>query len=113
MAKKFAKSFYDSRLWQNARRIALRRDHYCCVYCDARAAEVHHKMELTPGNIDDIAVTLNPDNLISLCHRCHTKLTAGNNGDLREEYIFDDYGQVVPPPVNKNKIGVDRPSGAL
>lgn len=35
------------------------------------AEEVHLKKELTPDNINDISVTVNPDNLISLCGDCH------------------------------------------
>ena len=29
------------------------------------AEEVHHKKELTPDNINDISVTVNPNNIIS------------------------------------------------
>ena len=35
------------------------------------AEEVHHKKELTPKNINDISVTVNPNNIISLCDDCH------------------------------------------
>lgn len=31
----------------------------------------HHKVELTLDNIDDVNVTLNPDNIEVLCHDCH------------------------------------------
>lgn len=73
----------------------LRRDLYTCVYCYARAEEVHHVIELTPDNINDISIALNPDNLISLCHDCHTKITQGFTGDIQEGYYFDDEGQVI------------------
>ena len=35
------------------------------------AEEVHHIKELTPDNIDDASVSLNIDNLVSLCRECH------------------------------------------
>lgn len=96
MAKQWAKAFYNSQQWKAARREALRRDHYTCREClSARAEEVHHVIELTPENINDPMIALYLDNLKSLCHNCHTKITKGNTGDLPEGYIFDEMGQVV------------------
>lgn len=34
---------------------------------------VHHKTPLTPENIHDERITLNPDNLELLCRECHEK----------------------------------------
>ncbi len=68
---------------------------YTCAYCNSRAEEVHHIVELTPDNINDINVSLNPDNLLSLCHDCHTKVTKGYTGDIRDGLVFDDDGQVI------------------
>jgi len=73
----------------------LRRDLYTCAYCSSRAEEVHHIIELTPENISDPTITLNPDNLISLCHNCHTKETKGYDGDIIKGYCFDENGQVI------------------
>jgi 5-methylcytosine-specific restriction endonuclease McrA len=98
MAKEWAKKFYDSGAWRAVRREVLRRDHYTCVHCDRRASEVHHVIELTPDNIYDAAIALNPANLLSLCHDCHTKITKGNTGDLGDGFIFDDFGQVIRSP---------------
>lgn len=95
MAKSWAKAFYNSRAWQTARRIALKRDHYTCHDCYARASEVHHIQELTPDNINDPHISLNPDNLVSYCHACHTKITQGDTGDLNDGLCFDDNGQVI------------------
>lgn len=96
MAKSFSDKFYHSKIWKDTRKQILRRDQYTCQQCWGRAEEVHHKIELTPENIDDVNVTLNPDNLVSLCHDCHTKITKGYTGDVREGFIFDDEGNVVP-----------------
>ena len=94
MAKEWAKAFYASKAWQDCRRQVLRRDLYTCAYCYGRAQEVHHKIELTPSNINDPMIALNPDNLISLCHPCHTKITQGY-GDVADGYVFDENGNVV------------------
>lgn len=94
MAKDFSLAFYTSAAWRRCRRQVLRRDLFTCVYCDDRASEVHHIVELTPQNILDENIALNPDNLLSLCHLCHQKVTAGT-GDIQEGYLFDDDGNVI------------------
>lgn len=93
--KAFAKKFYHSKLWETTRKIVLHRDHYTCADCYGRAEEVHHITELTPQNIENKMIALNPDNLISLCGRCHKKRTRGNTGDIDVGYVFDDAGQVI------------------
>ncbi len=95
MAKEWARRFYNSKAWKECRRFILRRDMYTCAHCHARAEEVHHIIGLTPDNIRDASIALNPNNLISLCHDCHTKITHGDTGDLPEGFVFDDSGQVV------------------
>lgn len=95
MAKDYAKAFYASKAWKQCRAQVLRRDLYTCAECYGRAQEVHHRTELTPTNINDPMVSLNPDNLVSLCHDCHTKITKGATGDVVEGYEFDENGNVV------------------
>lgn len=51
----------------------MQRDHYLCVKCGGAGQEVHHKKYLTPNNINDPNITLNMDNLITLCRECHHK----------------------------------------
>jgi 5-methylcytosine-specific restriction protein A len=98
MAREFARGFYQSKAWRTARGIALRRDRFTCQECGGRAEEVHHVIELTPENIGDPKIALNPDNLLSLCHDCHTRETKGFTGDVAEGYMFDENGYVVPSP---------------
>ena len=71
---------------------------------------MHHIIELTPQNIHDNNVSLNPDNLMSLCWRCHDLRTKGYDGDVMKEYMFDENGHVVlrdtiscglTPPIGK------------
>jgi 5-methylcytosine-specific restriction endonuclease McrA len=95
MAQNWAIQFYASKAWKTIRREALKRDHYTCRDCYARASEVHHIIGLTLENINDVSIALNPENLVSLCKYCHTKQTKGDTGDLIGGYVFDDEGQVV------------------
>jgi len=101
MAKDWAKQFYNSKAWRDTRKIALRRDLYTCAYCYGRAEEIHHVIPLTPENINDPMISLNLDNLVALCHSCHDKITKGFTGDIQEDYIFDDEGNVIlaHPPI--------------
>lgn len=50
--------------------------------------------ELNPENINDPAIALGLDNLMSLCTACHSARTAGAC-DLGDGYAFDADGQVV------------------
>lgn len=102
MARDFAKVFYKSNAWKCARECALKRDHYLCVLCGAVAEEVHHITELTPDNINDLNISVNVNNLMSLCYPCHKnqhkkkameKVSGGN------EYIIDSDGNIIPPGV--------------
>ncbi|MPN41807.1 hypothetical protein SDC9_189362 [bioreactor metagenome] len=95
MARDFAKAFYNSQTWKLRRAEILRLDHYTCHDCDGRANEVHHKIELTPDNINDIRIALGRDNLMSLCGECHKKRKAGRS-DLPDGFCFDERGYVVP-----------------
>ncbi len=70
-------AFYGSGVWIDCAR-AYRRAHPLCERCLARheistAEEVHHKIKLAPGNINDPDVTLRWDNLEALCGDCHRK----------------------------------------
>jgi 5-methylcytosine-specific restriction endonuclease McrA len=95
MAKPWAKAFYKSKPWRSVRDEVRRRDQYTCHDCGARAEEVHHIIELTPENIHDPNIALNPDNLMSLCGDCHKKRTK-NVADVVDGYCFDEQGNVVP-----------------
>ena len=95
MAKPWAKRFYNSKLWLEARRQALHRDDYTCHDCGGRATEVHHINELTPDNINDYSISLSLNNLQSLCYECHKKITLDRT-DVPSGYVFNEQGQMVP-----------------
>jgi 5-methylcytosine-specific restriction endonuclease McrA len=95
MPKPWAAAFYKSKPWRNVRDEVRRRDQYTCQRCGARGTEVHHRHELTPDNINNPSIALNPANLELLCWECHDKETKGCV-DVSVGYCFDESGQVVP-----------------
>lgn len=112
--REFAKAFYKSSQWRNVRGYCMIRDHYLCVKCGEPAAEVHHIVHLSPQNINDPSISLNPDNLISLCRKCHFEEHRGEHsfGRKNEEenpYEFDENGQIVPKanPPHQDGFGKD------
>ena len=104
MAKEWAQGFYKSQAWKALRQRALIRDGFTCRFCGARATEVDHIKELTPENIGDRQVSLNINNLQSLCHVCHTIKTMEDKGviqkDCDEKYYFDENGDLSPRVAN-------------
>lgn len=110
MAQTWAKAFYNSQAWQDTRLAILKRDRYKCQRpgCYNPAEEVHHKKMLTEENINDINISLNPKNLISLCGDCHKlihkKATAEGHRkrarakaeNILEPIEFDKNGYPIP-----------------
>ena len=97
MAKDFSKAFYNSLQWKKIRAFVLTRDFYMCKVCGAAHAKiVHHIRELTPMNIGDASISMNTDNLITVCEQCHDEIHSRNH---RQEARcrFDAEGNVLPP----------------
>ena len=93
--------FYKSKLWIKTRENALRRDNYLCVKCGKCAEVVHHVIHLNLDNVDDPSISLNLDNLISLCAECHFDAHRGEHcrGRIVQEdynYTFDANGMLIP-----------------
>lgn len=79
MSKAFSKSFYNSKAWVDTRDAYIaertRIDGGMCEECRENAGEeLHHIIPLTPSNINDFDICLNPDNLRYLCKDCHFKV---------------------------------------
>lgn len=96
MAKDFAQGFYKSKAWQRCRDTYTASVGGLCEEClkenKITAGEiVHHKVHLSPENINDPAVSLNWENLELVCRVCHGKLH-GN----RKRYSIDPAGHVIP-----------------
>lgn len=72
------KSFYASEKWINFRLGLINERGTKCSRCGERIAKSrdligHHKIELTPENVHDFMISLNPDLVDLVCFDCHNK----------------------------------------
>lgn len=67
-----------------------------CAKCggvfDISELRPHHKVELTLDNIDDVNVTLNPDNIEALCHDCHNAAHKRFGYAVGAKHVYLVYG---------------------
>lgn len=98
MAKAFSNRFYHSKKWKEIRAYILQRDFYLCQICKTpNCNTVHHIKELTPQNINDSSITVNPSNLITVCNRCHNLIhDRYKHSEENQRYTFDEEGNVIP-----------------
>lgn len=73
------KSFYASLIWQNFRIATIAERGLRCEYCGelvvrAKDLTLHHIKELTPENVSDVMISLNPANILVVHHECHNKI---------------------------------------
>lgn len=73
------KSFYASIAWQKFRAVIIAERGNTCQHCgDPILADIdihiHHIKELTPENVHDVTVSLNPDNVLVVHHDCHDRI---------------------------------------
>ena len=109
MSREFAGSFYQSAAWVKCRAsyIAWRRsvDGGMCERCHEVPGKIlHHKVELSPENINNPDITLGFDNLMYVCHNCHDQIH-GNVSQMPQRmtrYVFDCSGN--PIPLSDNKV---------
>jgi len=92
--REFAKAFYLSKQWRRVRAYVFARDVGLCVRCGRPGDIVHHKVNLTPENINDPSVALNADNLELLCRDCHALAHAAGPATA-EGLMFDEDGNLV------------------
>lgn len=77
-------AFYKSRDWENfVKRLRMERTTpdglVICEYCGKPIVKAydcigHHKEELTPENVDDVTISLNPENIMLVHFRCHNEI---------------------------------------
>lgn len=101
MARPFAIKFYNSKAWINCRNAYRESVNRLCERCLARGIyepgyEVHHKIYLSPENIDDPYITLSWDNLELLCQSCHSIEHMTKHKATRDDVMFDDQGHLIP-----------------
>lgn len=108
--KEFARAFYHSTEWERFREFIKRRDKGLCQRCERHGrvtpgAIVHHKEPLTPDNIDDPSVTLNPEKCELVCKVCHEEIhgeleygALNGRKPVKPRVAFDAHGNVVMLP---------------
>lgn len=107
MAREFAKAFYQSKEWQKCRKayIAHRKsvDGGMCETChEVPGYIVHHKIHLSPENINDPDISLGFGNLKYDCQACHNAEHGAADIQGLVQYSFDNQGNPVPlPPENE------------
>lgn len=95
----WAKKFYHSQAWLDCRAAyiagRIRIDGGLCEECGIHHGKiVHHTVWLTPKNVGDPSITLNPALLRYVCKKCH------DNEHLRTKQSrcrFDSDGNLLPP----------------
>lgn len=102
MARDFARTFYKSKQWEDTRNAYMRMGDGLCEPClrngDYVPAEiVHHKIHLSPDNINDPEVTLSFKNLERVCRKCHAESHPEIYGIVDEpcRVAFDQDGNIV------------------
>lgn len=103
MAKEWAKPFYNSKAWKRCRESYIAQriliDGGMCEVCHKEPIHiVHHKINLTPENINDPDIALNHCMLEGNCKRCHD-LQEGHFVDAlnisKLNCNFDEYGNPI------------------
>lgn len=93
--KDYARGFYNSKGWRECQRAYMLSKNYICERCGKPAVIVHHKTYITPANITDPNITLNPDNLEALCATCHQNEHFITGTVTAEGLGFNEYGEIV------------------
>ena len=93
----FARAFYTSREWEACRESYRRQVGGLCEVCMAKGLIVpgeivHHVIHISPKNINDPNVTLNPANLQLVCRDCHAEIHK-----RKKRYKVGDDGRVYAP----------------
>jgi len=103
MAKDFAKDFYNSPAWKRVRKLYKRDMLGICERCNSNVdLKIHHKIYLTPQNINDPKITMSFSNLELLCINCHNKEHFVKYSAVDDSLKFNDNGELVRidiPPV--------------
>lgn len=93
-------SFYRSKEWESLRnQLRLERVNECgdviCEHCHkpiVKAYDIiaHHKTHLTESNVNDYSISLNPDNIMLVHHKCHNEIH--NRFGFNYKKVFIVYG---------------------
>lgn len=94
--KDYAAKLYKSQRWKDCRKAYAASVGHLCERCLAdgiiKPGEiVHHKIYISPDNVNDPTITLNWDNLELVCRECHAKEHEG----VKKRYTIDELGRVI------------------
>lgn len=94
--QEYAERFYKSKAWQHTRDAYAKSKRGLCERClsEGRLTPgeiVHHKVHLSPENINDPTVSLSWDNLELVCRDCHAQL----HDARKRRYKVDNFGRVI------------------
>lgn len=92
--KEWAEQFYKSKAWMKCRASFIVSKFNICERCHGVGKIVHHKIILTPKNINDTNITLNWNNLELLCQDCHNKEHM-SEGITVKGCIFNENGDLI------------------
>lgn len=103
LMKDYAKQFYKSQAWKKTQEAYKKSVRGLCERCMTKGliipgVIVHHKIYLSPENINDPNISLNWDNLELVCRDCHAQEHTAN----AKRYNVDEYGHITAmeaPPV--------------
>lgn len=95
MAKAFTNGFYNTKAWVTTREAYKKSVSGLCELClkegHINPCEIiHHKIELTPENINNPDITLNWNNLQAVCREHHAQL----HGARKKRYKIKEDGTI-------------------
>lgn len=95
MAKsKILNNFYASKPWRDLRNLVILERGNRCEKCgkvfSSDKLHVHHRIELTEENVNDVSISLNKDNLEVKCIDCHN--AEHNRFNQGEQHVYIVYG---------------------
>ncbi len=97
MSKPFSRKFYNTNAWKKCVKSYKASVYGLCEKCGAIGEEVHHIIPLTPDNINNPDITLNPDNLMLLCRSCHELIEEKARATI-DGIRFTKDGQLIEVP---------------
>jgi hypothetical protein len=87
-------TFYASDAWRNLRLCLIMERGLTCEHCGLRVGRAeeltgHHVIELTPDNVMDASIALNPANIMIVHHGCHNDIhrRAAHRTEGRAAYL--------------------------
>ena len=101
MSTKILQAFYKSRKWENfVEALRLERSNeqgtVICEHCGQPIVKKydcigHHIQELTDDNVNDVMISLNPDNIMLVHFKCHNAIHQ-RFGSYQQQHVYIVYG---------------------